>query len=127
MVEAHRVQLCRGVQFFNQEEFYACHDVIEDVWLQESSEIRPFLQGVIQAAVAFYHYQHGKCGAARLMLQWAIQKLQEYPEEYQGLRIVPFVKALKNWKSALDISISGTNRAPIFLPIPKINQVNVEL
>ena len=47
-------QFTKGIALFNQQEFYDCHDVIEDMWLQESSDEQPFLQGLIQSAVAFH-------------------------------------------------------------------------
>ncbi len=87
MDDAHLSQFLRGVELFNREEFYDCHDTIEEIWLQESSDQQPFLQGIIQAAVAFHHYQHGKWGAARSMLKLAIGKLQDYPEYNNRVKV----------------------------------------
>ena len=56
----HRDQFLKGIELFNQEQFYECHDTLEEIWLEETGEERGFLQGMIQVAVAFHHYQNGK-------------------------------------------------------------------
>ncbi len=122
MDDAHLSQFLRGVELFNREEFYDCHDTIEEIWLQESSDQQPFLQGIIQAAVAFHHYQHGKWGAARSMLKLAIGKLQDYPEYHQSVKVKELVCELSGWKSALDEAIvSQKTHVPLGLAYPKIS------
>ncbi len=116
-----RDQLDLGIDLFNQREFYECHDTIEEIWLQESSDRQPFLQGLIQAAVAFHHYQHGKWGAARSMLQMAIDKLTPYPDAFEGLDTLHLVTGLRTWKAALDHALKRPQRPDrINLPYPVI-------
>ncbi len=108
-----------GVELFNSEQFYECHDFIEDIWLQESSDQQPFLQGLIQAAVAFYHFQNGSLGAARSMLALALAKLEPYPDGYRGIRVAPLVAELGIWKEALDEAVATSN-SRIDLTLPRI-------
>ena len=116
-------QLEPGIDLFNQGNFYECHDTIEEIWLQESSDRQPFLQGLIQAAVAFHHYQHGKWGAARSMLQMAIDKLSPFPDTYDGLEIGGLLSALRSWKAALDAALKQNERPRhIDLPYPVIRR-----
>ena len=118
-------QLNRGIDLFNQREFYECHDTIEDIWLQESSDRQPFLQGLIQAAVSFHHYEHGKWGAARSMLQMAIDKLSPFPDTYDGLETGRLLIALRSWKAALDMALQEPVRPDrIELPYPVIRTVD---
>lgn len=117
-------QFTKGIALFNQQEFYDCHDVIEDMWLQESSDEQPFLQGLIQSAVAFHHYQLGKLGAARSMLRLAIQKLEEYPEIHRQVRLKQFLKALNAWKTGLDRAISSNTKDVIPESYPQIEMVS---
>ena len=120
MEENCRTQFLKGIELFNQEQFYDCHDVIEEIWLGESSDKRPFLQGIIQAAAAFHHYQHGKRGAARSLFSLAVQKLKPYPAVYCGVRVKVFVGKLEDWKKALDENISLKSYTPLSIPYPKI-------
>ena len=118
-----RDQLAPGIALFNDGDFYACHDTIEEIWLQESSDRQPFLQGLIQAAVAFHHYEHGKWGAARSMLQMAIDKLSPFPDPFDGLETANLLDALRSWKSALDAALQLEERPlRIDLPYPVIHR-----
>ena len=120
MDEENRIQFLEGLELFNQEKFYECHDAIEEIWLQESSDEQLFLQGIIQSAVALHHYQHGNWGAARSMFELAIEKLKGYPEIHHGIRLKEFLNIIGSWKAVLDQSISDRNINEVLLPYPKI-------
>ena len=113
-------QVLDGIELFNREEFYDCHDTIEEIWLQESNDEQPFLQGLIQAAVAFHHYQHGKLGAARSMLSLAIEKLEGFPETHHQLLLKEFLEGLRAWKAGLDQAISLKTETSIPDTYPRI-------
>jgi predicted metal-dependent hydrolase len=36
----------QGVEEFNQQEFYACHDTLELIWMEAEESERNFYQGV---------------------------------------------------------------------------------
>jgi len=116
-------QVLDGIALFNREEFYDCHDTIEEIWLQESSDEQPFLQGLIQSAVAFHHYQHGKLGAARSMLSLAIEKLEGFPETHHQLLLKEFLEGLRAWKVGLDQAISLKTETSIPESYPKIEMI----
>lgn len=113
-------QFLRGIDLFNRQEFYDCHDTIEEIWLEAASDEQPFLQGIIQSAVAFHHYQQGNWGAARSMFRLALEKLEPYPEIHEGIRLGDLIRQLKCWREALDQAIAGGHRIPIPLPFPRI-------
>ena len=117
-------QFLKGIELFNREEFYDCHDTIEEIWLQESSDEQPFLQGLIQSAVAFHHYQHGKLGAARSMLILAIEKLEGYPQAYHQVQLVEFLAGLRAWKAGLDEAISQKTESSIPGSYPRIEMTD---
>lgn len=56
-----------GIRLFNEGEFFACHDVLEDFWGEQICSEKPFFQGLIQAAVALFHFEEGNLGGARRM------------------------------------------------------------
>jgi hypothetical protein len=70
----------RGVELFNQGDYYGCHEVFEEAWMDESGSQRLFLQGLIQVAVALHHLtQHNAKGATRLLAE-GLQKLREHQQ-----------------------------------------------
>ncbi len=56
-----------GIRLFNEQEFFACHDVLEDFWSELTCSEKPFFQGLIQAAVALFHFDEGNLGGAHRM------------------------------------------------------------
>ena len=56
-----------GIRLFNEGEYFACHDVFEDFWTEQTCPEKPLFQGLIQAAVAMFHFEEGNLGGARRM------------------------------------------------------------
>lgn len=74
-----------GVRLFNQREFFACHDALEEVWDQTLGADRSFYQGLIHAAVALHHFEEGNLTGARKMYDSCLRYLRTYGNEHLGL------------------------------------------
>jgi hypothetical protein len=61
-------QILLAIRQFNNREWYDCHETIEELWLGESGEMKDFLQGVLQIAVALHHWRNGNHGGAVSLL-----------------------------------------------------------
>lgn len=66
-------------------DYYACHDLLEDLWLEEGRE--PFYQGLLQVAVSCYHARNGNRSGAVKLMQSAIPKLSLYPANWLGIKV----------------------------------------
>jgi len=84
----------RGIELFNQGDYFECHEVLEDIWIVSCGQEKLFYQGIIMAAVAFYHYELGRFGAARVMYQKAKERLQQVPETFMSLDVKSFMRQL---------------------------------
>ncbi len=84
--ESFESQLGRGIDLFNRQEFFDCHDVIEELWMEERGEKRLFLQGLIQSSVGCYHLTNGNTTGAISQYSKALDKLVKYPADYLGVR-----------------------------------------
>jgi hypothetical protein len=74
----------RGIRLFNAREFYDAHEVWEDVWRESEGMEKRFLQGLIQAAVAFHHHSTGNVDGTCSLLERACKNLAACPEEFGG-------------------------------------------
>ncbi|MBI4444723.1 MAG: DUF309 domain-containing protein [Acidobacteria bacterium] len=110
----------RGVELFNAGQFYECHDMLEEIWLEEAGEDQLFLQALIQAAVAFHHFQQGHWGAARSMLKMSLEKFAGVPATHRAAAGEVFIRQLMTWKEALDRSISSPSEQSLPKAFPKI-------
>jgi uncharacterized protein len=72
------VLLQRGIQLFNQREFFECHEVWEELWTPERGPRRLFLQSLIHFAVGLYHTQRANPVGASRQLRKGLRKLAAY-------------------------------------------------
>ena len=100
VVEAERKREAfrRGVELFNQQRFFDCHEVLEAIWLEESESEKPFYQGLIQVAAGFHQLfeKRNPKGALSLMAAGA-EKLRRYPSPHGGLDLAGWLAALDPW------------------------------
>lgn len=76
-----------GIRLFNEREFFACHDVWEDFWSELTCPEKPMFQGLIQAAVALFHFEEGNLGGARRMFQSSCAYLSGFQRVIGGIDI----------------------------------------
>ncbi len=74
-----------GVALFNQQEFFRCHEVLEEAWTVEQGPRRVFLQSLIHIAVGFYHWQRDNHLGAVAQLRKGLLKLEAYLPAYEGI------------------------------------------
>ena len=79
-----------GIALFNRGEFFEAHEVWEDLWMECPSAERRFIQALIQAAVAIYHFERGNhAGAARLFKSGRAY-METFRPVYRGLDVDAF-------------------------------------
>jgi predicted metal-dependent hydrolase len=80
-----REALLLGARQFNAGLYFECHDTLEEAWSGLRGPARDFFQGLIQVAVAFYHWRNGNAGGALSLLARARKRLGRYGDRYLGL------------------------------------------
>ncbi len=76
-----------GIRLFNEEEYFACHDVWEDYWSELTGAEKPLFQGLIQAAVAMFHFQEGNLGGALRMYATSRARLCGFSPVSAGIEV----------------------------------------
>jgi predicted metal-dependent hydrolase len=84
-----------GIRLFNEEDFFECHEVLEELWSETLGDEKRFYQGLIQAAVALFHFGNENLGGARKLYESARAKLDPYRPAYQGLDVEKFLAEMK--------------------------------
>ncbi|NEP39267.1 MAG: DUF309 domain-containing protein [Okeania sp. SIO2H7] len=77
----------RGIEEFNREEFYACHDTLEAIWMEAGEPQRSFYQGILQISVGLYHLSDRNWRGAVVLLGEGISKLAYYQPDYLEIDI----------------------------------------
>jgi predicted metal-dependent hydrolase len=84
-----------GIRLFNEEEFFECHEVLEELWQETLGKEKKFYQGLIQAAVALFHFGNENLGGARKLYEAMREKLDPYRPVFQGLDVDKFLGEMK--------------------------------
>ncbi len=80
-----------GIRLLNAGEFFACHDVLEELWSDTLGPERSFYQGLIHAAVSLFHFEEGNLGGARKMYDSTIRYLKPYAPQFMELDLARFL------------------------------------
>ncbi|WP_013324946.1 DUF309 domain-containing protein [Gloeothece verrucosa] len=83
--------LLQAVEEFNEQEFYACHDTLEALWMDSTEPLKTFYQGMLQIAVGCYHLENQNWRGAVILLGEGLRKLNHYQPTYQGIDVESLV------------------------------------
>lgn len=86
----------KGIELFNQEEFFECHEVLEDLWLATQDEYKNLYKGLIQAAVALHHLKRRNLSGARKLYQTSSRYLSPYLPHALGLNVAKLILDMKS-------------------------------
>ena len=76
----------RFLVLFNRDrDYYDCHDVMEELWLEEGRN--RFWQGLLQVAVGLHHYGNRNYTGAAKLLRAALEKLDGYADTEAGIDV----------------------------------------
>ena len=77
----------KAILEFNQQEYYACHDTLEEIWMDSVEPDKTFYQGILQIAVGCYHLSNSNWRGAVILLGEGIRKLIEYEPDYLEINV----------------------------------------
>jgi predicted metal-dependent hydrolase len=85
----------KGIEEFNQELFFECHETLEDLWLEERGEDRRFYQAIIQIAAGYYKLQQGVPVGALKLWRTGLEKLVPYEPVFYGVNVTALLEAVR--------------------------------
>lgn len=95
--------LQKGIDFFNQQRFFDCHEVWEEAWLEAGPEQKTFLQGLIQVAVAMYHLRRENLAGATRLLSAGMEKLSLFVPQHETMDVARLLENLETVRRGLNI------------------------
>lgn len=86
-------ELRKGIELFNNREFFECHEVLEDQWRREMSDLKDLYQAIIKIAVGFYHAERKNYVGAVKVFRKGLRQIEPYLESGRAefLQLRPFV------------------------------------
>ena len=106
----------QGLELFNAGEWYAAHDLFEELWHETADPERRSLQGILQVAVAQLHLQRGNRRGATILFGEAIGRLKRPGTPDLGLDLEALCCAAQQRLEALQ-----QNRDPESCTVPVLH------
>ena len=89
--EEYELLYLSGIEKFNECDYYESHEVWEELWTEYRGPSRKYYQGLIQAAVALYHFGNGHIRGARKLHKSVQGSLELVAPRHLGLDIQKFL------------------------------------
>jgi len=94
--EALPLKVVEGLRLFNKKQFFESHEELEDAWRDEKGSIRYLYQGMLQAAVTYFHITRGNYEGAVKLYERCMKLLREYPDVCRGIQVGKLKKDLND-------------------------------
>lgn len=107
---------------FNSEDFYTCHDLLEDIWMSDKGNL--FIKGLLQMCVGLYHYSYGNLIGAISMLNVAQEYLNSYRPYYWNLDVD---RVLEHIKECLAIIPAAGEKRTTIKELPALPTLHIYL
>lgn len=96
MDELIRTRLHAAIEKFNSQEYFDCHEILEDIWFDTHDDSKDFYQGLLHIAVGLYHLTvKNNLKGMNLQFGKAFAKLKEYPEQYNGIELEKLLEQVR--------------------------------
>lgn len=94
----------KGIDMFNEGQFYKCHDYLEEAWMADESPGRNLYRGILQAGIAYYQIERGNYRGALKMLLRVRQWLGPLPDVCRGVDVARLRQDVDNvHRAVLDL------------------------
>jgi len=91
MDDAYEPLYIKGIEHFNVCDFFESHEIWEALWTEYRGPSRKFYQGLIQAAVALFHFGNGNIRGAKKLYTSTRGYLEPYRPKHLGLDVDRFL------------------------------------
>jgi len=115
MTEEMPDEFWQSIEQFNSQDFYACHDTLEALWMEAGDPDNKFYQGILQIAVGLYHLGNQNWRGAVILLGEGINKLSYYQPSYAEIAVEDLLRQSAKLLSALQQA--GPEAVANFLPL----------
>ena len=81
-------KLKEAVSLFNQQEYFNCHEILEEIWREATTDDKHFYEGLIRLSTGLHlrFHRHIPQGAINLLTQ-GLMRLENYRPTYLGVDV----------------------------------------
>ena len=112
--------LKKGIQEFNDGDYFECHETLEDVWMIEIGPDRSFYQGLLQLSVGCFHLLNRNYLGAESQWSKAHAKLKDFGDQHLGVDLKSLTEQILRCQGMLAMVQTGQSREFDLSIIPHI-------
>jgi predicted metal-dependent hydrolase len=113
-------QVQKGIDLFNNREFFEAHEVLETEWRREKQLVRNLYQGLIQLSVACLHIQRNNRSGADRLIKEAIGKITPFADKDTGFDLDQLLLEIQALKTQIEHIPPTTNLPDLEIIFPKV-------
>lgn len=91
----------KGIEMFNEGQFYKCHDYLEEAWMADETPGRNLYRGILQVGIAYFQIDRGNYRGALKMLLRVRQWLEPLPDVCRGVNVARLREDVENVHAAV--------------------------
>ena len=119
ILDKEQVELLqKGVVEFNEQNFFDCHETLEELWQDFHGAEREMIQGIIQISVAYYHAGSSNFAGALKLMSRGVERVKRYETGTLGLNLALFIEQVSADLGSLE------QGAPLSGAIPTIEYIS---
>lgn len=90
-----------GIEQFNSQKYWECHEELEEIWIEDSSDdVRNVYWAIIQVAASLIHYRDGRITGSTGLINKAKEKFMRC----ENMNIeTPLLYEFLNWKELKEL------------------------
>lgn len=114
-------QYLEYIELFNDRDFYDCHEVLEELWLDYDGPARRYYQGLIHLASAYLLLLRGNMAGCTARFKSTLDYFAAYPSPYLGLDLEPLRQNITMWLERLSARAPHSRIAYIDADVPRLS------
>lgn len=107
-----------AIALFNKRQWYAAHDLFEELWHESHGSIRSMLQGIIQLSVAEFHLENSNIRGSILLMAEGLNHLKCLGPLDVSLDLEALIQCASSRLSCLQ-----ANEKMLDIPIPFLSRL----
>jgi bacterioferritin-associated ferredoxin len=112
----------QALSLFNRRYYWETHEVLEEIWMEETGELKIFYQGVIQAAAALYHVLNNNPKGVIKLADSAVEKLRPFLPIYREvIETQALVKSMEFYSAQSREILTGASPGFDFSALPTVS------
>ena len=105
-----------AIDQFNREEYYECHDTLENLWRAEKGGIRNLYKGILQIGVGIYHGRRSNLRGALRLISSGMELTRRFGPFCLGIDVELFLQTNGQLKDELEKMEPGQRLSSDLIP-----------